>query len=138
MARTQAPTPVVDEVDDLTARMNAVNDSTEWETVTEASPTKIIFDTIGDRFIGTYQGELNIAAEMNITKDHPEGEAFDMYLFRGVDGELYSVNKSYKLMMGLDGVDIGTLCRLTYVADIPTGRGLNPMKDITLDVKRQK
>lgn len=115
--------------------MAEADENTAWDVVTEESPTKVIFDTIGDRFIGDYAGELNVPAEQNISKDKPEGEAFDLYLFRGLDGKLYSFNKSTKLELAMEKVSKGQRCRLTYVGDVPTSRKLNPMKDITVDVR---
>jgi hypothetical protein len=110
----------------------------EWETVTQASPTRIVFDTIGDTFVGDYAGTLDVPAEQNITRENPEGEAFSMYLFNGLDGELYSLNRSTKLELGMSQVDVGRRCKLTYVKDVPTGRKLNPMKDITVQVAKSR
>lgn len=114
--------------------MAEANENESWEVVTEESPTKVIFDTIGDLFIGDYAGAMTVPADQNISKDHPEGEAFDLYLFRGLDGKLYSFNKSTKLELAMEKVSVSQRCRLTYVGDVPTKRGQHPMKDITVDV----
>ena len=104
----------------------------EWTTVTDETATRIQFDTPGkDQFIGTYLGH-----------DMVQGE-FDYLLFRGTDGELYSISNSYKLQQSFgtgDGetegkVPEGAQVRLTYVKDVPMGQGRNPMKDIKVDVK---
>lgn len=102
-----------------------------WTTVTDETATRIQFDTPGeDQFIGTYLGH-----------DMVQGE-FDYLLFRGTDGELYSISNGYKLSQSFgtgDGetegkVPEGSMVRLTYVKDVPMGQGRNPMKDIKVDV----
>lgn len=101
----------------------------EWTTVAEESPTRIIFDTIGDQFIGQYIGIEHIEP------DNGKDEPFDLYLFRGRDGELYAINKSYKLAQAMEKVSEGDWVRITYIKDIDTGRNLNPLKDFRVDVR---
>lgn len=98
-----------------------------WETVIEESPTVVVFDTIGDQWVGQYLGEQHIVPENG-------DEPFDRFLFRGQDGDLYAVNKSYKL--NFENIPVNSWCRLTYMKNIPTGRKLNPMKDIKVEVRR--
>lgn len=104
----------------------------EWQTVTDESATRIIFDKPGeDVFIGVYIGH-----------DMVQGE-FDYVLFRGTNGELYSISNSYKLQESFgtgDGetegkIAEGTMVRIRYVKDVPMGSGRNPMKDLAVDVK---
>lgn len=100
----------------------------EWTTVQEESATRIIFDTIGDQFIGTFLGLESIP--------HPEtGEAMDYLMFRGTDGELYSTSAGYKLTEACKKVQPGQMVRITYVKEVPIGPGRNPMKDYRVDVK---
>lgn len=105
-------------------------DDWEFETLVEESPTMVIFDTIGDVFIGQYIGIEHIDPANG--KDEP----FDRFTFRGRDGELYAVNQSYKLQTALEDVDKGTWIRITYTKDIPTSRNLQPMKDFRIDVRK--
>jgi len=105
----------------------------EFETVVEESPTTIVFDTIGDIFIGQYVGTDHI--ELPLDKDGKD-QSFDRYTFRGRDGELYAINKSYKLESGMDKVEAGQWVRFTYMKDIPTARGLQPMKDFRIDIRK--
>lgn len=111
----------------LQALMNA--DNSEWEVVADESPNKVILDTPGDFFIGVYEGTYTVAAENNITREHPEGEAFTMFLFRGLDGKPYSMNQSAKLVQAMEAVEIGTKVRIELIKEIQTKNQLNPMKD---------
>ena len=108
-------------------------DGWEWDTVAEESPTRILFDTKGESFIGQYIGMDHIEQEPD--KDGKD-QSFDLYIFRGRDGVLYSVNKSYKLEEAMQKVAEGDWTRITYVKDIPTKRGLNPMMDLRVDVRK--
>lgn len=127
--------PALDSVEELMANANS---NTEWETVTEEVPTRVVFDTVGDVFIGDYVGREDIPAEKNPTKDHPEGEAFSLFLFRGLDGKLYSVNTSTRLNDAMSKVDAGRRCRLAYMKDVPVNGQPSPMKDITVSVAKQQ
>lgn len=101
-----------------------------WETVSDESPTRIIFDTIGDQFIGTYLGH-------ELIDDPAGGEPFDYIMIRGTDGHLYSASAGYKLKDAFESVNEGDLVRITYVKDVDMGKeGRNPMKDYKVDVKR--
>jgi hypothetical protein len=102
----------------------------EFETVAEESATVIIFDTVGDQFVGQYQGIEHIDPG---TEDQ---EAFDRFLFRGRDGKMYAVPQSFKLRNAMEDIDQNKWVRITYVKDIPTGRKLQPMKDFVVEVKK--
>lgn len=103
------------------------NTEDEWTTVQEESATRIVFDTIGDVFIGTFQGLEEIP--------HPQtGEIMGYLMFRGTDGELYSTSASWKLTRAFEKVSPGDKVRITYIKDVETGRGLNPMKDYRVDI----
>lgn len=100
----------------------------EWETTQEESPTRVVFDTPGDIFVGRYEGTLHIA---------PEGkDEFDVFTFRGENGERYAINTSYRLLEAMEDVQPGQWVRLTYVKDIETRRGLNPLKDFRVQVRK--
>src|SRR6202035_5937076 len=96
----------------------------QWETVAEASPTRVIFDTIGDEFIGTYKGVSHI------DPDNGKDDPFDVLLFEGLDGELYSMSGT-KLMKEFSKIPPGTMSKITYVKDLPSNKG-NPFKDMKI------
>ncbi len=104
----------------------------EFETVVDKAAMLYEFDTIGDVFIGQFEGVDHIVPD----NGDPE---FDRYNFRGRDGELYCINPSYKIQGAQEDElwNKGDWVRMTYVADIPTKRGLNPMKDIKIEVRRK-
>ena len=101
----------------------------QWETIAEESATTVIFDKVGDEFVGRYVGVEHIVPE----KDEP----FDRFTFRAKDGQLYAINQSYKLAEALTEVKPDTWVRIKYVKDIPTKRALNPMKDFVIDVAKK-
>lgn len=105
-----------------------------WNTVAEGAATRVNFDTIGDVYIGTYLGTDHITP--------PDSDAFDVYQFTTAgdqtglsDGELVAINQSYDLRNTFEKIAPGTLCRIEYVKDVPTGRGLNPMKSFKVQTK---
>jgi hypothetical protein len=105
-------------------------DEWEFDTLVEESPTMIIFDEIGDVFVGQYVGVEHI------DPDNGKDEPFDRFNFRARDGKLYGVNQSYQLVNAMEKVEPGQWIRITYAKDIPTKRGLNPMKDFKIDVRK--
>lgn len=115
---------------DASANVSESPSEWEWETVAEESPTRVIFDTVGDTFVGQFKGEDHIEHEV-------EGEdaSFDLFLFRGRDGELYAINKSYKLIEAMEKVEYDQWVRIQFVKEIPSRKG-NPLKDFRVDVKR--
>lgn len=97
--------------------------SAEWETAAEEAPTRVVFDTIGDVFLGFYQGTNEVKMD--------DGTSFTQYLFRGSDGVLYAINESYKIKQGMANVPEGHETRVEYVKDVDTGRP-SPMRDFRI------
>lgn len=116
------------------AKNQTANDHEDdgWETIQERSASVVIFDTVGDELIGTYRGIETIEPD-----DDPDN-AFSRYLLEGTDGELYATNISYALRSAVEkhDVKVGDMLRIRYVGDVKTKRGLNPMKDFEIAVKR--
>jgi len=100
----------------------------EWTTVADESPSRVVFDTVGDEFIGTYVEKVTINNPKN-------GEDFDQYVFRGTDGNLYGTNSSFSLARGMAKVTAGQMVRITYMKNIPIAGQPAPMKDFKIDVK---
>ena len=105
----------------------------EWETVKEAAPTMVAFDTFGDVFIGIKKGKEEIT-------DPNTGNTWNQWQFTGVfpdelAGEHCGINGSYELDRALEGIPDGNEVRLEYVKDVPTHKG-NPLK--SFDVKQRK
>jgi hypothetical protein len=106
----------------------------EWSTVSEGAATRLQFEKFGDVFIGTYVGEATITP--------PEADPFDVYQFRAAldqegleENELVQMSQSYELKQTMSKVSPGTLCRIEYVKDVPTSRGLNPMKSFKVQTR---
>jgi len=114
---------------EVTPDVSSVPEDWEFETIVDESATVIIFDEIGDVFVGMYDRTERI---------DPGGEQdpFERFLFTGRDRKPYAIPQSYKLNAAMEDVEPGTWVRITYVKDIPTGRNLNPMKDFRVEVKR--
>lgn len=125
-----AKKPVEDYVPD--ADVTQSPEGWEWETVVEGAPARVVFDTIGDSFIGQFIGEEHVDQEPAADGSDP---SFDLFLYRGQDGDRYAINKSYALAEAMVKVEPGQWCRITYIKDIATSRKLNPMKDFKVDVR---
>lgn len=100
-----------------------VNTDGEWEDVeTEA---QIIFDTIGDEFIGTFDGWSETEGERRIPQAH----------FINAEGKFF-VNATWSLKEQLRKVKKGTLTRIRYVADQPIDGRDVPMKIFKVATKK--
>lgn len=107
----------------------------EWETVAEESGEKMKFETVGDEFIGTYEGLTHIVPKKEGTTEEDE---FDQLLFRDGNGKLYALNAGYKLLEAFTGEaapEKGSRVKLTYVGNVDTGQP-SPMKDFRVQVAR--
>ena len=112
---------------DITPSLPVNDDEWEFETVSEDFPTRLVFDTIGDTFTGTY-----LKTEKVVTN---EG-GFDQFIFER-KGERFSVSASQRLRAGMAKVRPNQVVRITYTADIPTGQD-NPMRDYTVEIARPR
>jgi hypothetical protein len=101
----------------------------EWDNVVEEAGVRVIFNEDGDTFIGMYIGTEHIIPDNG-------GEEFDLLNFRGVDDVLYSINTAYKLENAMKQVQRGQWVRIQRVKEIPTKRGLQPMIDFRVDVRK--
>lgn len=114
------------------SNVSMIPEDAEWETIAEESGEKLKFDTVGQKFIGTYEGISHI------TPKDTEKEEFDQLLFRDPSGKLCALNAGYKLLETFSGEGApakGTLVRLTYVGDVQTGQP-SPMKDFRVDISK--
>ncbi len=109
----------------------------QWTTVSEGAetlPTKVLLDSWGDEFTGTYKGPRQVTPG--------SGDPFTVYIFtqdgatlpNGNDEE-FSVPATNAMRSGMKKVRAGSLTRLTYVDDIDAGNG-NFIKNIRIDVAK--
>jgi hypothetical protein len=103
-----------------------VADTNSWETVADETPDRIIFDTLGDQFVGTYEGEMLV--------DLDDGEQGKYLTFRNADG-YFCTSAGYKLDQAFQKISVGSLVRLTYVKNVDTGQP-TPMKDMKVEVAK--
>jgi hypothetical protein len=101
----------------------------EWDTVSEEAPTQLIMDE-GDTFVGQYKGVEHIEP------DNGKDEPFDLLIFIGRDSVRYSMAPGYKLEKAMKDVTPDQWVRITFVKTLETGRGLNPMKDYKVEVRK--
>lgn len=127
------PTTKVTEDFDPTASVEKSPEDWEWETVAEGTPTGIVFEKPGETFIGQFQEMRHIEREPSADGSN---QSFDMFVFKGRDGELYSLPKSYALEAAMQKVEPMQWCRITFLKEVKTGRGLNDMKDYKVDVRK--
>lgn len=103
-----------------------------WKTVSDPAQTveetKIIFDTIGDEFIGTYLGMREV--------DGGENGSYKQARFQ-VESDLYFVNANFSLRAGLKNVRNGSLVRIEFTSEQDTGQS-SPMRVYTVQVGTRK
>lgn len=100
-----------------------------WTTVSEEEheETKVVFDTIGDEFIGVYLGPRKVETE---------DSNFIQHRF-AVGEERYFVNGNWSLNQGMSHVTRGQLCRIRYTSDKDTNME-TPMRVYSVDVKGRR
>jgi hypothetical protein len=103
-----------------------------WKTVSDPAQTteetKIVFDTIGDEFVGTYLGMREV--------DGGENGRYKQARF-AVGDDLYFTNANYSLRNGLKDVRPGTLTRVEFTSEQDTGQA-SPMRVFTVQVASRK
>jgi hypothetical protein len=106
-----------------------------WETVVQEAGAQIVFDTVGDQFIGLYTGKRDV----ELVNNKGEMEKFTVLTFKGTDGNPYQTNAGWKLETGFMSADIkrGDIVRVTYVKDVDTGQP-SPMKDFRVECARPR
>jgi hypothetical protein len=105
----------------------------EWETVADGAPTGVVFENIGESFVGQYLEISHVDREP--AADGSE-QSFDLFIFKGGDGERYSLNMSYALKEAMAKVSAGDWVRITYVKDIKVAKWPTPMKDFKVQIKK--
>jgi hypothetical protein len=117
------------------ADVQVAPDDWEWETAAEGAPTGVVFETIGDTFVGQYLRTQHVDRE---PAADGSDQSFSLYLFKGRDGELYSLNQSYSLKEAFeDGIiSENTWCRITYIKDVKVANWPTPMKSFRIDVRK--
>jgi hypothetical protein len=103
-------------------------DQVQWFTHTQETGDQIVFDTIGDVFVGMFTGK-QVAQK--------DGDDFTILSFTGTDGKPYQTNAGWKLEQAFEDIPPQTIVRLTYVKDIDTGQP-SPLKDFRVDVAYAK
>jgi hypothetical protein len=101
----------------------------EWETVAEAR-SKMIFDTDGDEYVGTWEGFDTIT-------DPNTDEKYLYANFRNADGTPVTTSASYQLERGLQSVPVGKRVKLTRTGQTDMGKGKNPMTNFKIQVSKR-
>lgn len=104
-------------------------DDNEWETVAEAR-TKMIFDTDGDQYTGTWEGFEDIT-------DPNTGEVYVYANFRSPDGTPVTTSAGYQLSRALKSVEAGRRVRLTRTGQTQTDKNKAPMTDFKVEVAKR-
>ena len=106
-------------------------DELTFETVVEESGAPILFENIGDVFVGMYLGAVEIRPTEN------DEDSFLQHKFRDSAGAVRVINGGYKLNVGLETVESDTVVRITRAADVPmSDPGRNPMKDYRIEAAK--
>jgi hypothetical protein len=99
-----------------------------WTQVSEdeVDETKIVFDTIGDVFVGRYLGSRNLS--------NADG-AYMQLRFQGEDGTHYFTNANYSLQKAFANIRVGTTCRVTFTDEKDVGQR-SMLKVYRVDTRR--
>lgn len=92
-----------------------------WEVRQDESPDRLIFDKIGDEYVGLFLGIVTIQPE-----DEDE-ESFQQVLLRD-DESPKAINAGYKLLQAFQKVQIGEEVKVKYVKDVDVNQA-SAMKD---------
>jgi hypothetical protein len=85
------------------------------------------FEDIGTVFVGTYQGMGEVTTE--------DGEIIEAHKFNDPDGLPVAIWASHDLNRKLEEVPNYSPVRIEYIRDVPTKRGLTPMKEFKVQAK---
>lgn len=99
----------------------------EWETVHTESPDQIVFENIGDTFIGEYLGQETITFQ---NKKGVE-ESFVQLLFK-VHDQFFVCNAGYDLLKAYEGIPPHTVTRTQLRTLVDVGQE-SPMKSYRVD-----
>jgi hypothetical protein len=102
----------------------------EWVTVHEEAGDQIIFDTIGDQFVGTYFGSEVVDAP---TKENPDN-TFVQLKFKN-DAGVFVTNAGYELEKAFGKIEPGSLVRITLIKFLNVNQA-SPMKSFRVDVAK--
>jgi hypothetical protein len=104
----------------------------QWSTVQdgtdEGEETKIIFDSIGDEFIGKYLGPRVLEDE--------NGRSYTQLRFEVEGDGIYFTNAGFSLRQAFRSIRPGTLVRVEFSSETDTGRE-SAMKSFTVQVARR-
>jgi hypothetical protein len=107
--------------------------SEEWTSVNDgtvaADPeVKIVFEEIGDVFVGEFLGYRHLT-------DRETSQNYTQARFRDPDTqEICYTRANHSMREGLDRVPIGSMTRIAYVDDVDTGMP-SPMRAFSVDMK---
>lgn len=98
-----------------------VSDDDGWVVRQDETPDRLIFNKMGDEYVGLFQGIVTI------TPEDPEEEAFQQ--IRLMDDESpKAINAGYKLLQAFAKVHVGEEVKVRYVKDIDVKQA-SAMKD---------
>jgi hypothetical protein len=105
----------------------------EWETVHEEAADQIVFDKVGDTYVGEYLGSEVIS----FTDRDGEDQSFTQLKFRDNEG-LKGINAGYELRKAFDGIPAGSIVRVQYVKNVPITGQASPMKSFRVDTAKSR
>lgn len=113
-----------------TETMGYTDEGYEWDEVHEEAPDQIVWDTIGEVYIGTYTGQESI--DPKDPKD-PD-KRFIQLKFRDNEGAKV-INAGHELRTAFAEIPTGSLVRIEYVKDVEVKQAA-PMKSFNVKVGR--
>lgn len=103
----------------------------DFETSHREAADQIVFDTIGDEFVGEYLGP----EEITFTDKDGEEQTFTQLRFQ-VGDNLYGINAGYELREAYKNIPAGSITRTVYVKDVKITGQQSPMKSFRVDTAK--
>jgi hypothetical protein len=114
--------------DEYNAMADDIDEDAGWHTVSEdeIDETKIVFETIGDKFVGIFRGTR---------VQNTEDGGYTQLRFTNASGKAFFTNANHSMLKGMETVKPGKMVRLVYVSDKDVGQK-SPLRIFRVDVKR--
>ena len=120
--------------DPLNQQVAVYQPPASFEVVDRGPATPVTFEAHGDTFVGIYDYREYVETD-DVDKATGEKKMIAMDVFTGADGQAYCIFPGWHLSKALNRVDAKSWVRITYTADMDTGKP-SPMKVFTVEVGR--
>jgi hypothetical protein len=135
---SMSPDPTVNDDNSVSVTTSAdvslPDEGFQWETVHTEAPTQIVFENVGDTFIGLYIGKEVVEFEVKSGKNKGDMEEFTQLSFL-VNDEPYAINAGYDLVRGFKNIPENTYVRIQLRKMVDVGHQ-SMLKSYRVDIAK--